>query len=450
MAESADSSSAQHLLNARNAILIAIGILVLSIIWMCLKMLRPNDSDGLARDTFGTHGDGYRALLETLEELQVPVTRSLEPPSIGSGTKTFVLLGPDPQLVQYEPKYLTSLKVWIENGGRLIVAPHRETESPRQDEEKEPGERDILKLLGVADSVTLTEQSSAGGARPQSSRQSRNSGRSFPREAWDTWNYQAPPHRQLPVTATGLWAQSLADVHQVATPGHEFSVLVSDAQKPSGALLFKAKSGAESLLAAVIPRGKGEIIVVSDPALFSNELLAQADNSVLALKLLAPRGQPVVFDEYYHGLAVRGNPLFLLTRPSFAAVTLALLLVVAAVAWRGAVFLGPPLADAARSRRDIQEYINAMGAFFSRGPGHRRFLVREVRDGVLHEICEQLHLPPHTTDVDVVAHALARRNPQRAEALRTTVAEVDRQLASSAEYPKANFLSTLHRLAGCL
>src|SRR5262245_47085646 len=180
MAESANTSSAQNLLTARNAILIATAILVLSLVWMCLKMLRPNDSDGIAQDSYGTRGDGYRALFETLEELKVPVSRSLGPPSAESGTKTLVLLGPERRLVQYEPKYLTSLKTWIENGGRLVLAPQRETEFTRHDEEDMPGERDILKLLGVDDVVTLTEKPAAPGVQSQTYGSSRNSRRSIP------------------------------------------------------------------------------------------------------------------------------------------------------------------------------------------------------------------------------------------------------------------------------
>ena len=67
-------------------------------------------------------------------------------------------------------------------------------------------------------------------------------------------------------------------------------------------------------------RGKGEIVIVSDPRLLANALLAKADNSVLAVNLLAPHGETVVLDEFYHGLSVRGNALYLFTRPGYAAV----------------------------------------------------------------------------------------------------------------------------------
>jgi hypothetical protein len=103
-----------------------------------------------------------------------------------------------------------------------------------------------------------------------------------------------------------------------------------------------------------------------------------------------------------------------------------------------------------KSRRDIQEYVSAMGSFFARGSGHRRFLVHEVRDGVLRHICDELHLPPHTTNAEAIVTALTRRNPQRGSALESILRDVDTQLAVAGEYPKSVFLSSVQRLAGCL
>lgn len=449
MVESANTSATQNLLTARNAILISVAVLALSLLWALATMLRPKDSGGLARDSFGTHGDGFRGLFETLQDLNVPVTRGMWPPSSDPKATTVVMLAPDPQLVQFEPKYLTSLKSWVERGGRLIVAPQHLTEHKNRYEDAMPGERNVLKLLDIEGSVTLAEKQASDEVLNGVRRHSRDAESSLPEEMWDAWTYKPPTPRVFEVEATGSLKNIATDVHHIAAPGNEFSVLVAGNQKPSGSLSIKTVDS-ESILVAAISHGKGEIIVVSDPALLSNFLLARSDNSILAAKLLAPRALPVDFDEYYHGLSVRGNPLFLLTRPGFAAIALGIVLVIAITAWRSAVFLGPPLADGEKSRRDIQEYIHAMGAFFVRGPGHRRFLVQEIRNGVLHELCEQLHLPPHTTDVDVIASALRRRDPQRAEKLQKAVADVDARLAHLGEYPRASFFSSMQQLTGCL
>jgi hypothetical protein len=321
-----------------------------------------------------------------------------------------------------------------------------------------PGESDVLKLLEVHEWVSLRDEpvsdaeESEHVATSSNNRQSksRRDREYSPEDFWEDWNYSRPEPREVPVEATGSLAALASNVRTIAVPGDELAVLEPGSKSPAGTVQLKNDDETKSLLVAVVPRGKGEIVVVSDPEILANAHIARADNSVLAAQLLAPEGQPVDFDEYYHGLAVRGNPLYLLTRPGFAAMTTAILLVIGVVAWRAAVYLGPPLPDIERSRRDIQEYIHAMGAFFSRGRGHRRFLVREVREGVLHELCEELHLPPHTINVDTIASALARRHPDRAQAIRKALSDVDRQLAQSGEYPRPNFLSSMQRLAGCL
>jgi hypothetical protein len=182
----------------------------------------------------------------------------------------------------------------------------------------------------------------------------------------------------------------------------------------------------------------------------SNRLLAEADNSVLAARLVAPQGNAVVFDEFYHGLAVRGNPLYLLTRPGFAAATLGLLLVVGVTTWRAAVFLGPPIGATQATRRDIGEYIRAMSQFFSRGRGSRRFLIGEIRDGVLRQVCHELRLPMDTIDSERIIDALGRRDRQRARRLADVVREVTATLAQHGEYPQEQFLPAIQRLASCL
>jgi hypothetical protein len=139
-----------------------------------------------------------------------------------------------------------------------------------------------------------------------------------------------------------------------------------------------------------------------------------------------------------------------LTRLGFAAATVGLIAVVGVVMWRSAVFLGPPLSEARPSRRDIGEYVSAMAQFFSRGRGSRRFLVSEIRDGVLRQVCRELKLPMDTIDVGRITNALSRRDRKRAQRLEDAVREVDAALAQPGEYPSDSFLPVVQRLASCL
>ena len=152
---------------------------------------------------------------------------------------------------------------------------------------------------------------------------------------------------------------------------------------PDGTITFEGPGGGEQVLAAAYHRGKGEVVVVASPAIAENGLITRHDNSVLAVHLLAAPGRPVVFDEFYHGLTLRGNPLWLFTQRGYAATTLCLLALIGLWIWREAVFLGPPLAPETQSRRSIGEYVDAMARFLNRGGSSQAFLLREVRSGVL-------------------------------------------------------------------
>jgi hypothetical protein len=365
---------------------------------------------------------------------------------------TLVVVAPDPQLVQYSPKYLQALVPWVERGGRLVVAPS--AADPERncaggtcsapDDAQSP--HDVLTLLGLSDQLALDQ----GPAVHIHIGRNHVGSESLTEQLWDAWRGRPVQTRTLAVKCSGGLSALGRSVHQLATPWDRLATLSAKSEPVGGAVSYVDVRGKEHLLVAAIRRGKGEIIVCSEPRLVSNELVARADNSVLAAELLAPQGRPVVVDEFYHGLLVRGNPLYLLTRPALAAVAVGLLLVVGAWTWRSAMFLGPPLEDRPPSRRDIREYIHAMGQFFCRGAGHRRFLAREIRDGVLRQLCDELKLPLETPEAGAIVARLGRRHPERALRLQAALRQVDARLAAGGEYPRTSFLPDMQRLAGCL
>jgi hypothetical protein len=424
MSASVNKSTRPALLSVRNAILAATAVLVLSIISACWSMLRPQDSGGLRSDSHGTRRGGYRGLYETLEGLGVTVRRDLAPPRADmNADSTLVMIAPNPQLVDIGPKYVQALLSFVERGGRLVVAlPSEGSVSMRGflfgGKADEHSSRDILELLEVHQQLQRKVVSEPDAT-----------------------------NRSLAVSGAGTLAPLSPLVQRISITDEELATLAGDAAELDGSITGRHSDGQEHLLAAAVRRGAGQIIIVSEPRLFSNLHLARNDNAILASHLLTPDGRDVVFDEFYHGLAVRGNPFYLLTRPGFAAVAIGIVLVTGVSTWRLAVFLGPPLPAREASRRDIAEYLDAMGAFFCRGRGHRKFLVREIRNGVLHQLCDDLNLPPDTTDVDMVAKALGRRNHARAGALDKCIHEVDEAAASPVDYPADRFLNDVQRLS---
>jgi hypothetical protein len=428
-------------------ILLAAGVVVLSVLGMLVSMLQPQDSGGRGRDSHGTRVEGFRALYELLSELGVPVERELAPPQADKlGHQTLLLIGPIEPLLQTGPKYVEQLLTWVEQGGRLVAAPRphmMDDDSRNRGDDPISMPRDLLEILELDD--WLTHQPVEDEWEDS---WDENAGESPFERAWNKSKEAAPPPEVVEVHCEGLLARLANDVKNIALPAAGAATLIAD-DPPDGAITFRDDNGSEQLLAAVVKRGKGDVIVLSDPRLLNNHLLARADNSVLAAHLLAPRGEPVVFDEFYHGLSVRGNVLYLLTLPGVAAVTVALLAAIGVWAWRSAVFLGPPLADPEHSRRDVREYIDAMADFFARASDAPSFLASEVRDGVLRNVSQELKLPAETPDVETIVAALRRQNPQRASKLASAISDLDAQLASGGP-SRAQFVPVVQRLVSCM
>lgn len=437
------------MLSTRSLILLAAGLLLACVIVGAIALTRPPDSGGAGTDSYGTRAYGFRALHDTLNEVGVETIRQLHPPSAPRLGETLVLIAPSPEIVGSEPAYLKSLMPWVESGGRMVVAVKDVAPSGPMAGTKELKDRPtILEILGLS-GVDLMPRSPET-ASVQSSR-----------SAWqkdlkpledvirESWAPAEVTPQSFAVTETGAIGDETWPISSVMVPGDQVGTMDASDAKPTGTIdTTFAKTTVT--LAAMFSRGKGEIVLVAEPKLFSNQLLSKADNSILAARLLSPKGQPVIIDEFYHGLSVRGNPFYLLTRPGYAALALGLFITTCVTIWREAVYLGPPLSDEAVGRRDIAEYIRAMGRFFAVGVDSRQFLVTELRHGVLRELSEELSLPPDKQEADLVIAVLARRNPQRADALKTAIQKSDAYLSARRSPTEVQTLDVMRSLSSCL
>ncbi len=459
------------MLTARNFMALTLVIAVLSLAWECRELARPPDSGGLGGDTYGTRALGQRGLFEILADLGIPVERILAPPTaVVARDVTLVLWKPQPELVQMEPAYLRALARWVENGGRVVVAPDGRRVASRpigmSGRPLSTAESTVLGELGLATvsvrTIDLksaekgpeaqpTGRSSSGRTSETATNRDESENDDVPRIR-DLLTGTARPiiTRAVAVKATGVFSPLRELVSTIEVPTEKLQVLSVGASAPDGTITFHDPAGSEQILAAVYHRGKGELVVVASPAIAENRLIARHDNSVLAVQLLAVPARPVVFDEFYHGLTIRGNPLWLFTQRGYAATTLCLLTVIGLWIWREAVFLGPPLAPQAQSRRSIGEYVDAMARFLNRGGSSRAFLLREVRSGVLHAVRDELHLPPLRDHVDELAAVLARRDPRRARQLIEAVGAVDEALSRKVVLRKAVAEDLFKRMSRCL
>jgi hypothetical protein len=462
------------MLTPRNLVTFTIVIAIVSLAWACRELAHPPDSGGLGGDSYGTRVQGQRGLFEILADLGIPVERILAPPTAVVGRDvTLVLWKPEPDLVQVEPAYLRALARWVEQGGRVVVAPDGRLASSRplgmSGRRLSKAESTVLGELGFATvslrtidlnsaekgpAVGLTGRPFGGVASETATNrdESENDDAVDVRRMRDVLTGTARPviTRAVPVKATGVLSPLRERVVMIEVPEQRLQVIGVGESVPDGTITFQGPGGGEQVLAAVYHRGKGEVVVVGSPAIAENRLIARHDNSVLAVHLLAGPGRPVVFDEFYHGLTIRGNPLWLFTQRGYAATTICLLTLIGLWIWREAVFLGPPLAPQAQSRRSIGEYVDAMARFLNRGASSQAFLLREVRSGLLRAVRDELHLPPSRDHVDELAVILARRDPRRARELIEAVAAVDAALSRNVALSQSVAVDLFKRMSHCL
>jgi hypothetical protein len=459
------------MLTARNFVALTIAIAVVSIAWGFVSLNETPDSGGLGKDSYGTRAHGQRAQFEILADLGIPVERSLAPPTAVIGRQvTLVLWKPQPDLVQIEPAYLRALANWVDDGGRVVVAPDSREPAPRRvgltgRSLKQP-ETTVLGELGLPQVAihTVNLQSGTGGTADDARHSSSLPIAGNPSnhaEGSDDIDFQrvrdllvgasqAVSTRAVAARLTGAFSEFEGQISTIEVPDRELQVIDVGESAPDGTIAIEDQQGNEQIVAALFHRGKGELVVVGCPAIAENFLVARHDNGVLVAHLLAAPGRPVVFDEFYHGLTLRGNPLWLFSQQGYAATALCFLLLIGLWIWREAVFLGPPLDQTAKSRRSIGEYVEAMARFFNRGAKSQPFLLREVRQGVLHSVRNELRLPPAREQVEELAAVLARRDPRRARELIDAVSGVDEALSGNQPVREAAAVELFKRMSNCL
>lgn len=126
-------------------------------------------------------------------------------------------------------------------------------------------------------------------------------------------------------------------------------------------------------LIGVVEKGKGRVIVLTDPSLFSNLKLRQGDHGQLALEfLLSHMGEgPFLFDEYHHGYgratSVIGHVLDSGMEGLLFQGALILLVLWAAAGRR----FGPPRPLPKEAGPSPMEYVRAMAGLFQRAGANR-------------------------------------------------------------------------------
>jgi len=396
---------------------------VLSIIVAIWNAARPDRSSGTARNTYGTRVQGHRGLYELLGELAVPVDRAFLPPHRNmQGGQVFALVDSDPVHINFEPEYIHAVSDWVQEGGHAVVALKPYSFGDRPDTEVFDKETSVLEALDLADQVLREVTPKAEPLADDKARKPLFGDKDDAKE-WDLYR------RKLGVTTLTLHGEavpnSLTSAPLVVVPTEGLQVLDTHgtSTQPAVALRLQNEDGVHYTLAAVFRRGKGKVTVLSDSELLHNRVLAREQNSVLAWQLFGHGSMPVVFDEFYHGLTVQGNPFYLFTKPAYAWTAAMLLLATLLYLWRQSVALGPPQPEATAAPRTIRDYLNAMSRMFIRAHA-RRFLLDEMWKGALWVLGKQLHHGTMKHAPHDLLPLLERRDPRRATQFKEVVEQV--------------------------
>jgi hypothetical protein len=132
------------------------------------------------------------------------------------------------------------------------------------------------------------------------------------------------------------------------------------------------------------PLGRGEVWLLAEPEIFSNDRLGKADHLAL-LGALAGAGRPLVFDEHLHHLSDDAGLFDLLRSWGLGPALLLGALALGAAFWRAAVTVGPAQDPWRDPRSESVELVDSMAALYQRALSPAEAL-QLYRTRLVHEI----------------------------------------------------------------
>lgn len=445
---------------------------------------------------------GFRALFEIAESLGADVRRSVDPPALlFSGERRIVLLEPDLVSLEVEKGALVWMADWVREGGQLVIVAAdmsfdvpiwqrtpgsgRRTSTdddgsdaaPAQAEDDEDADAgDAAEGDGDEESeetdVEAEEEEPVRDARDILTRSDllRNFGLEgldidgevyatvdeedvyspFEDDMFTRSRLNRADTRRPIVSRTGAFETLAGGVDALHLPEDDTAHFTGSAVNAAAGALSVAIEGTNDRAPVALQYaiGAGELVLVCQPALFTNVALGEEGNAAAAVRIALGAGdRPVVFDEYYKGRSISGQPLALFGLYPYGVVLGAFLAALLLAVWAASGRLGPALPDPAPPRRSLVEYIRAMAMLFRRG-GHTRFVLEVCRRGVLNDIERAVHLP-HGAPPQAVMLRLARTDPAKALRLEETLRAVDGALKAAADPAPGQALTLMEKLEAC-
>lgn len=339
-------------------VVLAIGIVVL----VLLAAERERVQRGAASSTYSTYDTGargYRALYDALLAANVPLRRFAHPLGLlDAGIGTLVISGYEGDLSArpLDTHDAAALKRFVRAGGRLVFL-----------------DADFAGADDVAPAVGVTTPANASGAI---------------------------------ALARNRYTAGVSRV------GARVEAVFPFALRRGIPLLANARG----IVAVAYSYGKGEVVAITAPAIFSNAALHGDDNAAFAYDVVAGHG-PAAFDEYVHGYDDDLGFWQVLPQPVRVAFWIVCATVVLGLIGANVPF-APPVPTAPAQERDSSAYVGAMAAIMRRARGYAVLVTRFAEDSArrargrddpqtrpaLDEL-ERLRTLAHPTEASLVAAA---------------------------------------------
>jgi hypothetical protein len=221
-----------------------------------------------------------------------------------------------------------------------------------------------------------------------------------------------------PLVRRNCRVEAVRDAGEIRPGGGAHYEVTGDADGCYGSEAGSGDVNDDGAWMVITPRGRGHMVAVGTPAFLTNGLLAQADNAVLAVQLLTPRGtdrieivRPVLRQPGDEGAAGLSS---LVPDRVRAALWQLLFAFGVVVLWR-ARRLGHPLIDRAPVRLASSDLTTAVGALLARYDARAAALQRVV-GATRRRLARRLDLPGNV-DIDLLSERLAARTSHDATEL---------------------------------
>jgi hypothetical protein len=137
--------------------------------------------------------------------------------------------------------------------------------------------------------------------------------------------------------------------------------------------------------------GRGDLVVVADPEIFTNDQLRIGHHLPFLLALCGEATRPLLFDETIHGLSDSDGPLALLQDWNLGPFLALLLGVAALIVWRGSSRVGAPEDSYRETRSDAVDLVHSLGALYEHSMTEIEAL-RFYHDALVRQVAAQTGL----------------------------------------------------------